>query len=104
MTASTTFIKRSLDKTISEVFENVAPVGLRREMVIKNSRIPIITGGEDVMRKAVPFVLGVWLHLEVRKAVDDVERNDATIISANTLRDPPTFIERSSTLLRCALN
>ena len=54
--------------------------------MVKDSGIPIITGGEDDMRKTVPFVLGVWLHLEVRKAVDDVKRNDATVISANTLR------------------
>ena len=49
MAVFTVFIEWSLNKTISEIFEGVVPVRLCSEGMIKDGRIPFITGRKDNM-------------------------------------------------------
>jgi hypothetical protein len=51
--------------------------------VIKDTRVPFITASKNHINSF--HSVSVWLHLEVRKAVNDVQWDHVTVVSTNTL-------------------
>ena len=78
-------VERGIEFSCREVMESVNPIVFIRQAVVDHARIPLIAVGEDDVRERVPFVVGVWHHREIHKTVDDVERENVSIVGGDVL-------------------
>ena len=83
-------IERSLDDLGVKILDGLIPIGFIGKGMVKDLGIPFVTTSEDDVRELTEFLLSVRLHLEVRKAIDDVKGNDVTVVSDDALSSTNT--------------
>jgi hypothetical protein len=80
------FIEQVGKGAFLKVGDSIKPVDIIIEAVIKDGRVPVGIACPDNMWEAVPFGISVRTHVDIRKAVDNVDRKDIPIKRGDALQ------------------